>query len=262
MSVSHFSVKAFDDLGTGSVVVLLHGFPFNRSMWREQIEFLSARGYRCIAPDLRGLGENKSYGEIATMEDMARDVAALMDELKINRAVICGLSMGCYVAFEFAHLFPSRVEALVLAGARAEGADKAEKKSREQQAKRVLEQGMTHAIDSILQSLLSRRTLTEKPDVVSRVREMVASTDPRGAAAAQRGMAARRDYRDDLANISAPTLIIAGREDGVRKPIDAESIHQGIKNSRLEVIDEAGHLMNMEQPEIVNSVMLEFLSQS
>jgi pimeloyl-ACP methyl ester carboxylesterase len=88
---------------------------------------------------------------------------------------------------------------------------------------------------------------------------MVASTDPRGAAAAQRGMAARRNYRDDLPNISAPTLIIAGHEDGVRKPIDAESIHQRIKNSRLEVIDKAGHLMNMEQPEIFNSALIDFL---
>jgi len=251
--------ETVNDLGDGPAVILLHGFPFNRSMWREQIDFLSARGYRVIAPDLRGLGENKSDGEIETMEDMARDVATLMDELKIDSAVIGGLSMGCYVAFEFIRLFPSRVQALVLAGGRAEGADKAEKKSREQQAQRVLEQGMTHAIDSILQSLLSPRTLAERPDVVLRVREMVASTDPRGAAAAQRGMAARRDYRDDLPNISAPTLIIAGHEDGVRKPIDAESIHQGIPNSRLEVIDQAGHLMNMEQPEVFNQVLLEFL---
>ena len=89
---------------------------------------------------------------------------------------------------------------------------------------------------------------------------MVATTDPRGAAAAQRGMAARRDYRKDLPNISTPTLIIAGHEDGVRKPIDAESIHQGIPNSRLEVIDKAGHLMNMEQPERFNQVLLEFLT--
>jgi len=253
---SHFS-----DNGSGSTVILLHGFPFNRSMWRGQIEFLSARGYRCVAPDLRGLGENKSDAEIATMEEMARDVAELMDELKIDRAIICGLSMGCYVAFEFAHMFPSRVEALVLAGARAEGADKAEKKSREQQAKRVREQGMTHAIDSISQSLLSPRTLAEKPDVVSRVREMVASTDPRGAAAAQRGMATRRDYSDDLAKIDVPTLIVAGREDGVRTPEDAEFIDERIPNSQLIVIDDAGHLMNMEQPEIFNRALIGFLNE-
>src|ERR1041384_2027934 len=172
--------STFNDIGAGCAVIFLHAFPFKRSMWREQIEFLSARGYRCIAPDLRGLGENKSASDVNTMGDMARDVATLMDELKIDQAVICGLSMGCYVAFEFADLFPSRVSALVLAGARCEGPDKAEKQSREQQARRVLEQGFTPSVDNIIQSLLAPRTLSDKPEVVARGREMVKQTDPRG----------------------------------------------------------------------------------
>jgi len=253
------ATREFDDAGSGPAVVFLHGFPFNRVMWRAQIEFLSVRGYRCVAPDLRGLGENKSASEVNTMDDMARDVATLLDELKIDRAVICGLSMGCYVAFEFAHLFPSRVSALVLAGGRCEGPDKAEKQSREQQARRVLEQGFAPSVESILQSLLAPQTLAEKPEVVARVREMVAQTDPRGAAAAQRGMAARRDYCGDLAQVSVPTLIVAGRDDGVRKPIDAETIHRGIKGSRLETIRDAGHLMNMEQPEVFNRMLWHWL---
>ena len=240
-------------------------------MWREQIEFLSARGYRCIAPDLRGLGEMSDKLQFVaeaerqaeacrtTMDDMARDVATLMDELKIDQAVICGLSMGCYVAFEFADLFPSRVSALVLAGARCEGPDKAEKQSREQQARRVLEQGFTPSVDNIIQSLLAPRTLSDKPEVVARVREMVKQTDPRGAAAAQRGMAARRDYSPGLAGITVPTLVIAGRDDGVRKPIDAETIYRGIRGSQLEIIKDAGHLMNMEQPEVFNRMVIEFL---
>lgn len=251
----------YDEVGSGQPIILLHGFPFNRSMWREQIDFLSTRGYRCVAPDLRGLGENKSTSEITTMEDMARDVAALLDELKIDRATICGLSMGCYVAFEFAHLFPSRVQALLLAGARAEGPDKAEKKSRDQQAKQVIEKGFAPSVESILQSLLSPLTLREKPEVVARVRQMVSKTDPLGAAAAQRGMARRRDYCGDLKEISVPTLIVAGRDDGVRKAIDAETIHRGIENSRLEIIRDAGHLMNMERPEEFNRVMSQFFEQ-
>src|SRR2546421_5493498 len=249
----------FNEIGNGCAAIFLHGFPFNRSMWHAEIEFLNARGYRCVAPDLLGLGENKSASEVNTMEDMARDVATLLDELKIDRAILCGLSMGCYVAFEFAHLFPARVSALVLAGGRCEGPDKAEKQSREQQARRVLEQGFAPSVEVILQSLLAAQTLAEKPEVVARVREMVAKTDPRGAAAAQRGMAARRDYCGDLPQISVPTLIVAGRDDGVRKPIDAETIHLGIKGSHLETIKDAGHLMNMEQPEVFNEVMLTFV---
>jgi pimeloyl-ACP methyl ester carboxylesterase len=88
---------------------------------------------------------------------------------------------------------------------------------------------------------------------------MVLQTDPGGAAAAQRGMGARRDYSNDLLDIRVPTLIIAGGEDGVRTPADAEFIQRGIKGAQLVVIDDAGHLMNMEQPEVFNDSMLDFL---
>jgi len=250
---------AYDDAGTGAAVVLLHGFPFDRSMWREQFDFLSANGFRAIAPDLRGLGENRFDGEIATMDDMARDVAALMDELRIDQAVICGLSMGSYVAFEFVHLFPARVRALVLAGARAQGADEAERKSREDKAQQVLINGIAPFVEAMLPDLLAPETLAEKPVVVARVREMILRTNLHGAAAAQRGMAARRDYSGDLSDINVPTLIIAGREDVVRKPDDAELIHLGITKSILEVIDDAGHLMNLEQPEVFNRMVVDFL---
>lgn len=230
-------------------------------MWREQIEFLSAQNFRVVAPDLRGLGDNKSDDEVATREDMARDVAALMDRLKIDRATICGLSMGCYVAFEFMHLFPERAPALVLCGPRAPGPDDAERKSREEQAQRVLSEGMQFAVGSISTMLLAQKTVNEKPEVVGRVSDMVLKTDPRGAAAAQRGMAARRDYSDELANITVPTLIIAGREDGVRKAEDAEFIQRGIRGSQLVTIDDAGHLMNMEQPERFNRALIEFFER-
>src|SRR5882724_4461339 len=114
MEASQHIEPANTDCGQGAAIVLLHGFPFNRTMWREQIEFLTVHNFRVLAPDLRGLGENKSDDEVATMEDMARDIAVLMDRLKIDRATICGLSMGCYVAFEFVNLFPARVRAPIL----------------------------------------------------------------------------------------------------------------------------------------------------
>jgi pimeloyl-ACP methyl ester carboxylesterase len=269
------AMDQFDEAGNGPAIVLLHGFPFNRSMWREQIEFLGARGYRAIAPDLRGLGVAKtSVGgssddrdhrlkpvSLITMDEMARDVAALMNQLEIDSAVVCGLSMGCYVAFEFFHLFPARVRALVLAGARAEAPDETEKESREQQARRVIAEGMSFAVHAMLTNLLAPLTLAEKPEVTSRIREMILTTDPQGAAAAQRGMALRRDYASGLAGIGVPTLILAGREDGLRKPADAEFIQRTIRNSQLEVFAEAGHLMNMEQPEVFNRALLSFLNQ-
>ena len=264
----------YDDVGRAPAIVFLHGYPFNRSMWRAQIDFFAARDYRCIAPDLRGLGQSVAQTlvcerggtdqrlksvPLTTMTEMASDVAALIDDLKVERALIVGLSMGSYIALEFVHLFPSRVQALVLAGARAQGADEAEKQSREEQAQRVVVERMEFAVQSILKNLLAPATFVDKHDTVARVREMILETDPQGAAAAQRGMALRRDYSGTLHNIEVPTLIIASREDGVRKPEDAEFLHRGIQNSSIEIIDAAGHLMNMEQPEVFNQALMKFV---
>ena len=249
----------FDDIGSGAALILLHGYPFDRSMWRDQIDFLSAHGYRVIAPDLRGLGQTLSTGEITTMEDMAQDVAALMDDLKIERAVICGLSMGGYVAFEFAHLFPNKVRALVLAGTRAPADNEQEKQVRKQQAQRMLTEGMNFVADATLAKLLAPRTLAEKPEVVARVREMILRSDPKGAAAAQRGMAVRRNYSDDLPSLDVPALVIVGREDPIRPVADAEFMHRQIRNSRLEIIEDAAHMTNMEQSGVFNAALLTFV---
>jgi 3-oxoadipate enol-lactonase len=251
----------FTESGKGSPVVLLHGYPFDKSMWSEQLEAIAAAGLRAIAPDLRGLGETKSSSEVATMDEMARDVAALLDHLRVEQTVVCGLSMGGYVAFEFMGLFPARVRGLVLAGTRAPADNEQEKAGREQQAQTMLRAGMVPISIATLPKLLAWRTLSEKPNVVKRVRAMITRSDPKGAAAAQRGMAARRDYTEDLAKINVPTLVIVGREDSIRPVADAEFMNRGIRNSHLVVIEDAAHMTNMEQPDVFNRGLLTFLKQ-
>ena len=261
----------------GSAIVLLHGYPFDRSMWGEQIDFLSTLGFRVVAPDLRGFGamsdklqfvadvdsqtqrQAEARRTTSTMSDMARDVATLMDVLKIDQATICGLSMGGYVAFEFAHLFPSKVRALILAGTRAPADNQTEKQARANQVEQMLANGMNDIAEATLPKLLAPRTLAAKLEVVARVREMILRADPQGAAAAQRGMAARRDYSDDLPNINVPALIIVGRQDPIRPVADAEFMHRGFGDSRLEIIEDAAHMTNMEQPEIFNRTLERFL---
>jgi pimeloyl-ACP methyl ester carboxylesterase len=265
---------AFIDVGEGPVVLFLHGFPFDKTMWDGQIEALSAAGFRALVPDLRGLGETvapTSVGEysdeahrlksvpLSTMDDMARDAAGLLDHLEVDRAVVCGLSMGGYVAFEFVHLFPNRVSGLVLAGTRAPADNEQEKAGREQQVQTMLRAGMVPISIATLPKLLAAKTPSEKPQVVKEVRRMITQTNPKGAVAAQRGMAARRDYTDDLADINVPALIIVGREDPIRPVSDAEFMHERIRNSRLEIIEDAAHMTNMEQPEVFNRILLEFL---
>lgn len=248
------------DAGNGPAVLFLHGYPFDKSMWHEQLCALREKSIGNIAVDLPGFGERKITGEINTMDDMARDAVTMLDQAGIEKAVVCGLSMGGYVAFELVHLFPTRVSGLVLAGTRAPADNEQEKAGREQQVQTMLRAGMVPISIATLPKLLAPRTLAEKPDVVKEVRRMITQTDPNGAAAAQRGMAARRDYTDDLAQINVPTLIIVGREDSIRPVADAEFMHQGIRDSRLEIIENAAHMTNVEQPEAFNDALLSFLN--
>jgi pimeloyl-ACP methyl ester carboxylesterase len=255
--------QMYDDRGSGPALIFLHGYPFDRSMWREQIDYVSARGYRGIAPHLYGHEDHrlKSVPQITTMPDMARDVASLMNELNLDRAIICGLSMGGYVTFEFAKLFPERTQALVLAGTRAPADNESEKQTRAEQVRIILNEGMKPIAEATLPKLLAPRTHVEKPQVVALVSEMITHADPDYASAAQRGMAARRDYSDDLAGIDVPTLIIVGREDPIRPVADAEFMRAGIRNAQMEIIEDAAHMTNLEQPQIFNRALLKFVSE-
>src|SRR5437763_10626095 len=200
---------AYDAAGAGAPVVLLHGFPFNRSLWREQATALAA-SYRVVTPDLRGFGASTVVAEPATMESLAEDVAALLDELELKRVTLGGLSMGGYVALAFYRLFPRRVRALVLADTRPQ-ADTAEARAnRETLAGRALDEGMQPIADAMLPKLLAPATHKQRPEIVARVREMILQTPTAGAAAALRGMALRRDQTDLLPDILAPTLSLVG----------------------------------------------------
>ncbi len=250
---------AYTEAGQGSPVVLLHGFPFNRSLWSEQLEALRAR-HRVVTPDLRGHGETDVTNEPATMEEMAQDVAALLDELHIKRAVIGGLSMGGYVALAFQRRFSYRVRALVLADTRSTPDTDEARRAREASAQKALGEGMEAIADAMLPKLFSPATLASKPDVVARVRRMMTTTKPEGAAAALRGMAVRRDQTEMLARVLAPALIIVGSEDAITPPSDAELLHREIRGSRLERLEGAGHVSNLESPEAFNRALTDFLS--
>jgi pimeloyl-ACP methyl ester carboxylesterase len=250
---------AYDDVGSGPSVVLLHGYPFNRSMWREQVEMLRL-DHRVIIPDLRGHGETEVTAGSVTMQSMAYDVASLLETLNISRATIGGLSMGGYVALAFYRLFPLRVRSLLLADTRPQADTEEGKQNREQQAEKALAEGMEGISDALLPKLLAPETVAERPEIVKRLRDMMVGTDPEGAAAALRGMAMRQDQTSFLSRIIAPTLIIAGSKDALTPVADAELMHREIGGSRLQVIEEAAHVSNLERPEEFNTTLVKFLN--
>src|ERR1043166_8933138 len=235
---------AYTDTGLGSPVVLIHGYPFNRSLWSEQVIALS-NSYRVIAPDLRGFGETEVTAGSATMNQMAQDVAELMDQLQIPRAVVGGLSMGGYVALAFYKQFRSRVRALILADTRAQADSEEAKQTRAQQAEKALTEGMAGIADIMLPKLLTPETVSKRPEIVKFVRDMMLQTKPEGAAAALRGMAEREDQTELLSKITVPTLILVGAEDAITPVADSEKMQNAIDDSRLVVLDHAGHVSNL-----------------
>src|SRR5215472_3241607 len=254
---------AYDDHGAGQPILFLHAFPLNRSMWDEQVKaLLDENRFRLVAPDWRGFGESDITSEISTMEMFADDLAALMDSLGIDTAILCGLSMGGYVAFAFLRKYPQRVSGLILADTRP-GADTAEARANRENVATLAESEGTSAIaDLQLPKLISDYTRQHFPLVALRTRQMIEAATSQGTAAASRGMALRADSSDLLSSITCPTLVLAGEHD-VLIPADiARDYAAKIPGAQFVVIPGAGHLSNLEQPQAFLQALNGFLQSS
>lgn len=248
----------YEDTGAGMPLVLVHGHPFDRSMWREQTAAFSPK-YRIIAPDLRGYGESEAVADKTMLEEFARDIEALLDELKVENIVLCGLSMGGQILFEFYLLFPQRVRALILADTFAQLDDAERKQARYDTAERLLREGMHDYAEEVLPKMIAPDTIEKQPKVAAHVLLMMRGASPKGAAAALRGRAERPDYTPLLSQINIPTLIVVGSRDEFTPVADAKFMREKIPNSKISVIEDAGHMPNLEKPTEFNRVVEEFL---
>jgi 3-oxoadipate enol-lactonase len=249
----------FEEYGEGKPVILLHAFPLSRKMWQPQIEALVEAGCRVITPDFRGFGENENFADIHTMEDLAGDIAELLDELEIEKAIIGGLSMGGYVLFNLYKKHPEKFAALILADTNC-GADLGEKRSaRFELVAKIEADGAQALVENVLPNLISDFTKQHDSALVENLESEFSEVNPQAAIAALRGMAQREDHCDLLESISVPTLLIFGEHDKVTNLETGEKMHRAIKNSRLIKIENAGHYTNLEQPAQFNRALAEFV---
>ncbi len=250
----------YDDHGIGQPVIFLHAFPLNRTMWEGQMTaLLNEQQFRLVALDWRGFGESELNTDVSTMEMFADDLAALMDALGMDSAILCGLSMGGYAAFAFLRKHPQRVKALVLADTRP-GADSEESKANRETLAQLVETQGTEAVANLqVPRLLSDYTRQQHPEVEIRVRRMIDAATPAGIAAAARGMAQRHDSSDILPRIACPTLVVVGEQDILTPPEIAQEYASSIPGAQVAVIPNVGHLSNLEQPEAFFDVLQNFL---
>lgn len=249
----------YDDIGTGGnpPLFLVHAFPLNRTMWAPQVSALVERS-RCVEIDLRGFGES-SVAPPYSMEQYADDCAHLLDQLRIDKVVFVGSSMGGYIAFAFWRRHRSRVRAFVLAGTRA-GADSDETLARRRQLIEVARtEGAVAVANLQIPSLIGKTARERQPDTYDAVHRMMAAAPVEGIVGALGAMMVRPDSTGMLGTIDVPTLIIVGDEDVPTPVKEARLMHERIPGSRLEVIAQAGHLAGLERPAAFNHLLTEFL---
>ncbi|HZT01144.1 MAG TPA: alpha/beta hydrolase [Steroidobacteraceae bacterium] len=253
---------AFEEIGSGShALLLVHGHPFDHSMWQPQLGPIAELGWRVIAPDLRGYGASGIAGEKTTLDLFARDQIALLDHLGIEKAVIAGLSMGGQIVMEICRLAPTRVRGIVLAATFPQAETALGKQQRLATAERLAREGMAVYAGETLSRMLAARSIESLPDVAEHVLRMMRSAPPAGAAAALRGRAERPDYADTLEHLDRPALIVVGDDDAFTTRQDAERMQTLLKGSRLLWLPGVGHMPNLEQPQAFNTALAEFLTQ-
>ena len=248
----------FQESGGGKPVVLLHAFPLSRKMWQPQIDALGAAGFQVILPDLRGFGENHNFADINTMEDLAKDVAELLETLKIERAIIGGLSMGGYVTFNFYRLFPEKFAGLLLFDTSGAADSEEKRESRFDLIDEIEKFGAQALIDGMLPNLICDWTKENNAALVEKLKAMFAEVNPQAAIAALRGMAERQDHSNLLKDINVPTLLIFGEHDKVINPEIAEKMQSAIPGAVLTKIKNAGHYTTLEQPAAFNEALIYF----
>lgn len=242
---------AYRDEGGGEPLLLVHAFPLNSAMWERQIAAL-AGARRVIAPDLRGFGATELGDAEVGMDQYADDLAALLDQLGLERVALAGLSMGGYISFAFLRRHRDRVAGLVLADTRAQPDTEEGRQGRYKNAQLAEEQGPGAIADQLLPKLLAPSAPQALRD---ELRGIIEANDGRAIAAALRAMAARPDSTPLLSTIAVPTVIVVGAEDTLTPPEDSRRMRDAISGSRLTEIRGAGHMSNMEKPDAFNAAV-------
>jgi pimeloyl-ACP methyl ester carboxylesterase len=255
------AVNYLDEGAGDQTVLFVHGFPFQASMWEPQIPVALGAGRRAVAPDLPGYGASDVPAERSaySIDGYADLVAALVGALGLGRVVVVGLSMGGYIALAVARRHPEVLAGLVLADTRPDPDTPEGRKGRSDQQAVVEEQGVAPLVDGLLARVLAPAS-PRRAEVAARLGDMMRSTAPAGWIGALEAMKERPDQTGLLPSIAVPVLVVVGESDALVPLAVAEAMAKAIPGARLEVVPEAGHVSNLENPDVFNRVLSEFLN--
>ncbi len=251
---------SYNDIGEGDIpVIFLHGYPFDKSMWKGQLDSLKSLT-RLIACDIRGFGKSTDEETPLSIDLFCEDLVLFMDKLNIKKAIVCGLSMGGFISLKAVKIYPERFKALILCDTQCI-ADTAEVKEKRYEAiEQINLDGADIFNEKFIKSVFHPDSLTNKMEIVENLRSIVFANSKAIITAGLTALAERSETCSSLDTIRIPTLIICGREDKVTPLVQSKFMHKHIKASSLKIIEDAGHVSNLEQPNEFNKYVLDFLN--
>jgi 3-oxoadipate enol-lactonase len=251
---------SYNDVGMGKIpVVFLHGFPFNKSMWDNQLATFKET-HRFISLDFRSFGQSSNDGSELSMDVLADDLIGFLNALKLRQVIICGLSMGGFVTLNAITRYPERFAALILCDTNCVADTLEQRTKRDEIIKEIDQNGTSKFAATFLDAVFADDTYSSNKPVVAKINADILANSPEVITNGLKALATRSETCSKLGEITVPTLIICGREDEVTPLEQSEFMNKHIKDSALKIIENAGHLSNLEQPEAFNAELLEFLS--
>lgn len=250
----------YQDLGNPQKlpIIMIHGMTFDHNMWNPQIKVLK-KDYRVIVYDMRGHGLSNVGDGQYTYKMFANDLKDLMDHLNIERAILCGLSMGGAVALRTYEMYPNRIMALVLSDTRSEADSNETKEWRENSIESIKKSGLIPFTDGFLADTFAIESFETNSEAVKLIRNTVLSNEPLAVCGVLLAQAARTDMTHVLQKIKVPTLIMIGEKDKFTPLSSSQMMNDNIPGSELKIIDKAGHISNLENTLEFNRYLTAFL---
>lgn len=250
------NISYLDSANDKEPLIFIHGFPFNKSSWQPQLESLQSEA-RVIAYDLRGFGQSEPGNEKASIQLYADDLIKLMDALDLKKAIVCGLSMGGYILLNAVDRYPERFKAIILSDTQCLADSDEGKEKRYATIKEIDEKGLEPFTEKFLKAAFSKHA---SPETVQKIKQVILSNSPKTIQAALAALAERKESCSHLKNIHIQTLILCGEEDELTTLPQSEFLFNNIPGAKMHAIEKAGHLSNLEQPEIFNKHLKDFIT--
>jgi len=239
-------------------LVFLHPFPFNKETWLEQLDYFE-KDYYVIAPDFRGFGNSSSGYKHPSVDLFAQDIKLLLDSLGVDKAILCGLSLGGYVALNFVKKYPNQVLSLILCDTQCREDTKLEITTRYKTIDDIIAYGLHYFSEVLLPKLVSEHSFKFNNGLMRSLKTMIYSGKRESIVFTIMALARRDDTCEILGDIDKPTLVMVGEHDKITPIAEGTFLHEHIKGSVFKVIPNAGHLSNLDNPGSFNESMAVYL---